>query len=225
MRIRSAIPVRFAILAMLGASGAFATAFAGDAASFVLPGTFSEQTTVADLEARYGKDNVRILEAADNDGERGVVLFADDPARRAWLTFHDADALAGLRRIAVRDAGSRWRGKGGVHVGMSFAELRERNGKPFYFSGFDGEGRGIAHDQWSPALDDDDATLGLLDVGEDDQMYFGVDLGLRDGGEGVPADAYPHDGNVSSDDPHYPRLGELVEVTGINATTSLDDEW
>jgi hypothetical protein len=200
----------------------------GDApadASFILPGTFSQRTTVADLEARFGKANVRIVEARDGTLARSVVLFADDPSRRAYVDFHDAIGLEGLRAIVVRDAGSRWRGKQGVHVGMSLADLRERNGKPFWFTGFDDQRRGWARDQWSPALDGDDGSLGALDVGEGEHMYFGVELGLRGAAKDLPVDAYPHDDSVSSDDPRYPRLGELVGVTAIDATTSLDDEW
>lgn len=217
----------FAILLLAAAACLSGPVFAAppDDAAFVLPGDFSEQTTVADLEVRFGKANVRIVEAADNDGVRGVVLFADDPTRRAHVFFHDAATLQRLQAIAVRDAGSRWRGKGGVHVGMSLAVLRERNGKPFHLNGFDSDGRGAVNDQWSPALGDDDGTLGALDVGEGDQMYFNVALGLRNDGSDVPADAYPHDDNIASDDPRYPRLGELVEVIGFSATTSLDDEW
>ncbi len=220
MRYRIVLVALFAVTALRPAQSS-----EPDDGAFVLPGTFSEQTTVADLETRFGKANVRVVEAADNDGARGVVLFADDPRRRAYVVFHDAATLKGVQRIAVRDAGSRWRGKGGVHIGMSFAALRERNGKPFYFNGFDEARRGTAHDQWSPSLDADDGTLGKLDVAEGDQMYFGVELGLRNGGEGIPEDAYPHDETIGSDDPRYPRLGELVEVTGLEATTSLDDEW
>ncbi|HEY0660833.1 MAG TPA: hypothetical protein VGD21_05900, partial [Lysobacter sp.] len=168
-----------------------------------------------------------ISEARNDDGtlERSVVLFPEDPTRRAFVGFHDAENLSDLQSISVRDAGSRWRGKRGVHVGMSFAELRKVNGKPFWFSGFDSEHRGWVRDQWSPALDDDDATLGALDVEEDDHMYFGVDLGLRGEAKDIPANAYPSDDSISSDDPRYPRLGEIVEVTAISATTSLDDEW
>lgn len=215
----------FAILLLVASACLSGRVFAvpPDDAAFVLPGDFSEQTTVADLEARFGQANVRIVEAADNGGVRGVVLFADDPERRAQVSFHDAATLQRLQAIAVRDAGSRWRGKGGVHVGMALSVLRERNGKPLYLTGFDSDGQGAVHDQWSPALDD--GTLGALDVGEGDQMYFNVVLGLRDQGSDIPVDAYPHDDTVASDDPRYPRLGELVEVIGFSATTSLDDEW
>lgn len=195
--------------------------------TFVLPGTFSQRTTVADLQARFGKANVKIISMPDGDDtSRSVVLFPDDPTLRAYVSFHDAVALSDLASIAVRDSGSRWRGKHGVFIGMSFAELRRRNGKSFFFSGFDSEQRGLARDQWSPALDGDDGQLGAFDVGEDEHMYFGVELGLRGRVADIPVDAYPHDDvSLSSDDPRYPRLGELVEVTGINATTSLDDEW
>lgn len=193
----------------------------------VLPGTFSEHTTVADLQARFGKSNVKILPPADRtDGSTPVVLFPNDPTRRAYVDFHDNATLTGVARISVRDVGSLWKGKHGVHIGMSLAELRTVNGKPFYLSGFDSEHRSSVHDQWSPSLDDNDNKLGALDVEESEHMYFGVQLGLRGDVKAIPAKAFPHEeDSVSSDDPLYPKLGEIVEVTEINATTSLDDEW
>lgn len=197
-------------------------------AGFLLPGDYAQSTTVADLEARFGKANVRVAEQRTDWGEmqRGLVLFPDDPTRRAYVTFHNPDALSDVARITVRDAGSRWRGKHGVHVGMSFAELRQANGKPFYFGGFEGGLRGWAHDSWSPALDGDDGQLGRLDVDEGEHMYFEVELGLRDAAKALPAGAWPVDEpSLSSDDPRFPRLGELAEVTAISASTSLDDEW
>jgi hypothetical protein len=108
---------------------------------------------------------------------------------------------------------------------MSFARLRELNGKPFGFGGFDAEKRGWAHGQWSPSQNDDDGTLGAFDVEEGEHMYFGVELGIRVLAKVVPEDAWPHEESVDSDDPRYPRLGEIVEVSAIEATTSLDDEW
>ena len=193
-------------------------------AALVLPGAFAEATSVADLEKMFGKENIRTSEVRDTDGKtmRSLVLFPDDPTRRAYVSFHDAEQMTGLANILVNDPGSRWRGKQGAHVGMSFAELRKLNGKPFMYSGFDDQRRGWVRDQWSPALDDEDETLGALDVEEDEHMYFGVDLGVR---EGAPNTAYPHEDSTSSDDPKYPGLGEIVEVTAISAYTSLDDEW
>lgn len=217
------------LLMLLGACQAGPPAAAGpyNDDDFVLPGDFSELTTVADLAARFGRANVTIVEPAadDPDARRSIVLFPDDPGRRAYVEFHDDQALAGLAGITVRDAGSRWRGKGGVHVGMSFADLEVANGKPFGLVGFDSRRRGWAHDQWSLARDDDDGGLGALDVKEGERMYFGVELGLRGTVEDLPTGALPFDESISSDDPRYPRLGELVEVTAFSASTSLDDEW
>lgn len=193
-------------------------------AAFLLPGTYSQQTSLAELEALFGKSNVTATGKPDENGNyHRVVLFPDDPTRRAFVDFYEGE-FAGIHSISVRDAGSRWRGKHGVHIGMSLAELRLVNAHAFSFSGFDNQQRGWVHDAWSPARDDEDAQLGKLDVEDDDHMYFGVGLGLH--GQDIPADAYPHDENsVDSDDPRYPRLGELVFVAEINATTSLDDEW
>lgn len=218
---------RVAWIAMLAFGGASHAGHAMDDpdAAFVLPGTFAEQTTVADLEARFGKDNVQVVEPQGGDAGRSVVLFPRDPSRRAYVEFHDPAQLSGVRSIHVRDAGSRWRGKQGVHVGMSFAALRAANGKPFGFQGFDAEGNGYATNQWSPALDGDGGSLGRLDVEEGEQMYFDVELGLRDGGKARQPGDFPQDTYVDSDDPNYPGLGEGVVVTGFGARTSLDDEW
>ena len=198
------------------ASSATATADA----LFVLPGDFlSERTTLAGLQARFGMDNVRL--ATDSQaGGVDATLYPDDPTRRAYVTFHDN---GGIAHILVDDRATRWRGKHGVRIGMSLAELRQVNGKAFYYTGFDAQGRGYASDQWSPALDDDDATPGALDVDENEWMYFGAVLGLRAGA--TPTMAWPRDESVSSDDPRYPHLGTLVEVTALEARTSLDDEW
>ena len=106
-------------------------------AFLVLPGDYSEHTTVADLQARFGKEQVRLTPGAD----QSLVLFPDDPLRRAYVSFHDDEKLEIVSLIEVRDAGSLWRGKRGVHLGMSFAALEQLNGKPFGFSGFDDQRR------------------------------------------------------------------------------------
>lgn len=191
--------------------------------ALVLPGPFAESTTVADFEARFGKANVKVTTEADGDDHPGLILFPNDPTRRAYVTFHDDEKLETLAGIEVRDAGSLWRGKRGIEIGMSFAEVAKRNGKPFLYGGFNDLGTAWAHDGWSPALDDDDNKLGTLDVEEGDHLYFNVDFGLR---PGTPADAYPHDeAQTQSDEPKYPRLGELAYVKSFSATSSLDDEW
>jgi hypothetical protein len=195
-------------------------------AGFSLPGDYSEHTTVAEFQVRFGPENVQVARLSDTeDSPQGLVLFPGDPSRRAYVAFHDEDTLTGVASITVRDRGSRWRGKRGVHVGMSFSDLRRTNGKPFYFSGFDTDLQGYVQDAWSPSLDSNDNTLGALDVGPGEEMYFAVDLGALPATIPIHASWYPHDEmSVSSDDARFPRLGELFEVTAIRAFTSLDDE-
>ena len=194
---------------------------------FVLPGPFSEQTTPVEFESLFGKSNVRIVESegVGNAKERSLVLFPGDPTRRAHVSFHDSRALKGVAEISITDQGSCWRGKHGVRIGMTLAELRKVNGKKFFLSGFDDGRQGAVRDQWSPALDESDAGLGRLDVGEGEQMYFAVELGMRTNPAGVPASLFPVDESVSSDDPRFSRLGQAIRVTSFSAYTSLDDEW
>jgi hypothetical protein len=186
--------------------------------AFVLPGAFSEQTTVADLQARYGASNVKIG-ALPDDGETGVILFPDDPTQRAYVRFWDDPPEGHMASVTVTDPESRWRGKLGVKIGTSLAELRTLNGAKFWFSGFGfhSESRATVRDAWNS---------GALDVSEGEQLYFGVDLQLRNA-HGVPATAYPggDEAQVSIEDPRYPTLGELAVVSAISAWSSLDDEW
>jgi hypothetical protein len=189
-------------------------------AFLMLPGDYAQKTTLADLEARFGKANVR----RETEPSPRVVLFPDDPTRRAYITFHEAENFKELASISVTDPGSRWRGKHGVHVGMTFAKLQELNGKPFYYYGFDEQKRGQVHDGWSPAIGEE-ATLGAFDVGENDHLYFNVELGVSDPSRLKTASELPADENLLSNDPRFPRLGELIQVTRIGASSSLDDEW
>ncbi len=190
-------------------------------AFLVLPGDYAQGTTVADLEARFGKSNVR----RETAPEPRVVLFPDDPSRRAYVTFHETEEFKELARISVTDPGSRWRGKHGAHVGMTFAKLNELNGKPFFYFGFDERKRGVIRDGWSPALDDDDGALGAFDASEDERLYFEIDLGVGDPAGLKAASDLPDGEYLLSNDPRFPRLGELIVVTGIGASSSLDDEW
>lgn len=227
-------PVRFLILATCvllvsckpGEKTGAAPAKAADSpgstladAFFVLPGDYSESTTLAELEARFGKENVR----RETEPEPRVVLFPDDPTRRAYVTFYKPETFEHFAGISVTDAGSRWRGKHGVHVGMTFAKVRELNGKPFFYSGFDAQKQARAHDGWSPALDDDGGSLGKFDVSEGERLYFDIHFGVP--GELPQGQVLPVDENLSSDDPRFPNIGEIIVVTGIGASSSLDDEW
>jgi hypothetical protein len=196
------------------------TAILADA-FLLLPGDYSESTTLAELEARFGKANV----CREMEPEPRVVLFPDDPTRRAYVTFYEKETFEHFASISVTDAGSCWRGKHGVHVGMTFAKVRELNGKPFFYSGFDGQKRARAHGGWSPALDDDDGSLGKFDVTKGERLYFDIEFGVHDPLPQNQTPVLPVDEYLSSDDPRFPNFDETIIVTGICASSSLDDEW
>lgn len=217
MTMRFAASLLLIALTACGTAGSPKTSALPDSA-FLLPGTFSEQTTVADLKATYGAANVKIGALPNEDGN-GVILFPDDPTQRAYVRFYDDPPDAHMASITVTDPESRWRGKRGVKIGTTLAELRALNGEEFYFSGFGfyAPFTATVRDAWN---------VGALDVTEGEHLYFGVDLRLRDG-KNVPASAYPgaEEGQVSILDPRYPTLGELAVVSAISAWSSLDDEW
>lgn len=191
-------------------------------AFLILPGDYKQSTNLADLEARFGAANLR---KEPGDDPR-VVLFPDDPARRAYVTFHDRETHEQLARIVVTDPGSLWRGKHGVHVGMPVAKVRELNGKPFFYSGFDSQKRATIHDSWSPALEDDEKQpLGNFDVAEGDDLYFELELGIAEPSKVAAPTDLPADEHLSSDDPRFPKFMELAVVTAIMSSSSLDDEW
>lgn len=186
---------------------------------FLIPGDYRQATTVAELQARFGKDNVRVVD----EPQRSLLLFPDDPSRRAQVLFHDSGKLEELASIRVADAGSRWRGKHGVHIGMTLAQVRALNGKPFHFTTDGDGGSARVNDQWSAALGDDDSSLGRFDVEEGDHVYFWVELGARD--IAARAAPFPPEDVLSSDDPRLAGKGEEIVVTAFGGATSLDDEW
>ena len=108
---------------------------------------------------------------------------------------------------------------------MTRAKLQALNRKPFYFFVDDEHRHGRAHDGWSPALDDDDGSLGAFDVEEADHLYFDVILGPADPATLKALPGQPEGEQISSDDPRYRELREVIVVTGIGASSSLDDEW
>lgn len=184
----------------------------------VLPGSFSEQTTYADLVQRFGAENVKVVEVSDGPDEtsRVVMLFPADPTRRATVRFWDGETLQHLASVTVKDPESAWRGKLGVRIGTTFAELRRLNVAEFWYTGFYDDGSGTVRDAWN---------AGAFDVGEGELLYFGVDLALRSPPGTDAATVAPNgEERVSSLDPRYPQLGELAVVSALTAWSSLDDE-
>ena len=175
--------------------------------AYLIPGDFSRGTDRTMLEQRFGAANVRVGEVPGAEGEtfRGIVLFPDDPARRAYLYFDDEQALRGLETLRVFDLPSRWHLDNGVRIGMPLAELVQLNGQPVEFTGFDWD-YGGAISNWHG---------GRLQPAQDAPVARAIRLGHEDAGD----DAYPMgDATFSSDDPRYPELGQIARVEEIGVS-------
>jgi hypothetical protein len=182
-------------------------------ASYVLPGAFAPDMDVERLARRFGKGNVRIGEVPGAEGERvdGAVLFPDDPARRAYLYFEDAQRHAGLALVRVFDQGSRWRLDNGIGLGTPLSKLVALNGKPIRFFGLDWDYGGTISD-WAG---------GRLDPGND-PVRRNMTLGAR---ADIGDRPYPMgDGEFASDDPKYPDLGTDLVVDGISVSFPGEDD-
>ena len=180
------------------------------AATYRLPGQFAASTSQLWLEQRFGAANVRMGEVpgAEGDTSRGLILFPDDATRRAYLYFQDERRLRGLAMIRVTDAPSRWQLDNGISTGTTLARLVELNGASITFTGFDWDYGGVVND-WKK---------GRLQSMADGPVRRSVRLDHRDG-------RYPTGENTyASDDPRYPRLGNVVIVGEISVSFPGEDD-
>ena len=183
--------------------------------ALLLPGKFRPDTTIADLQALYGSDNVRIGDVPGPEGttEQGATLFPDDPARRAYVYFHDDVQPRRLASVEVFDPESRWQLERGVRIGMPFDALRRLNGKPFRFGGLGWDYGGY--------VDFNDGALARRDG---DAAEIGVRLDAHDQAQ-VDADTYPiGEGVFSSDDPAWPQMAAALMVSQISVSFPRDAE-
>jgi len=104
----------------------------------VLYQAFRGGESFATLRDRFGAANVREQDIPGAEGEvqHGVVLFPDDPARRATLYFADDQKLEGLALVRITDPESTWAIGDNIRMGTTLAELVALNGGPIEFSGF-----------------------------------------------------------------------------------------
>ena len=180
---------------------------------WILPGDFGPGTTLQELQQRFGASNVVPGEVPGAEGEtfRGVVLFPEDPSRRATLYFQDTQNLHGLSMISVDDAGSRWELASGIRIGTTLADLQARNGKPFTFTGFDWDYGGTITD-WQG---------GKLQPADDEIASERMQLRMPEGGSSEKP--YPMgDAEFKSDDPRWKDLG--ISVGGISVGFPGEDD-
>jgi hypothetical protein len=182
-------------------------------AGYRLPGALHKDLSLDDLRRRFGAANVTVAQIDGAEGEtfRGIVLFADDPARRAEIFPQDDANLRGIATIRVSGTQSRWQLDNGVHLGMTLAELVAANGKPVSFSGLDWDyGGGIS-----------DWHGGRLAPTDSGTVFVAVGLTHGDLGE---SDSIPlGDSEFRSDDARYPQQGKLLFVGQLTVSFPAPD--
>lgn len=183
-------------------------------AALVLPGTFVPDTSLATLQSRFGAGNVQRgkVPGAEGESSDGVILYPDDPTRRAYLYYQDAQTLTGLSTIRVFDEGSLWRMDDGIQIGTSLEDLVQRNGKPIRYYGMEWDYGGTITD-WNG---------GKLAPAKDNPVFRSIRLGPR---ENSKDGSYPlGDDEFSSDDRSYPQVGENVVVGEIGISFPGEDD-
>lgn len=156
--------------------------------------------SAATLIARYGKDaKIETLFGPEAIELPGVVLWDGDPGRRVEVFFDD-EARTNLLSAEI-SAGSRWK-VAGLGVGDTLARLRQVNGKPLRFLGFEWDYGGTVIDLGGGALED----LGGC------RTYFTLDYDVQ---EGQLPDALLGDTEVSSDDPEVNDEAISVNTMGV----------
>ncbi len=107
-------------------------------------GMITGETTEADVEAAYGKENVRFqsLSVAEGEQREGVLIFPASPNELEIIWELEADngrpAFVRLGR-----EGSDWKILGEITVGTTLEKLEEINGKPFTLYGFEWDFGGL----------------------------------------------------------------------------------
>jgi hypothetical protein len=180
------------------------TAAAQPDADYVLPGTLSRDTTLAELKARFGADNVarQTLDGAEGETFEGLVLFPDDAERRAEIFPRGERVGDGISAIRISGESSRWRLDNGVRLGMTLDELVALNGEPIVYSGLDWD-YGGAIQRWNG---------GRLEPADGGLVLRGLTLTHGEAADG--ADPLG-DAEFRSDDPAYPQQGRVVRVGEI----------
>lgn len=122
--------MRFALAALLLLSAAPALAD-----EIGCEGVFNADTTLADLEAAFGQDNVVTGEVPGPEGTTMVAttIFPGDADREMqvrWWDETNASSFAGVT-LAPTDTGP-----GGLKLGMGIEEVEAINGEPFGIMGF-----------------------------------------------------------------------------------------
>ncbi|MFT4180250.1 MAG: hypothetical protein QM612_12460 [Thermomonas sp.] len=192
-----------------------ASAAAETIETWELPGTLHPLTTVAELQARFGKDN---LGEETFPGPEGIgtypalVIHPDDPRKRLELVLDADNKDAPIQSLRVSAANTLWHAADGLRPGMSLAELVALNGAPVSFYGLDWDYGGSVQDWHGGKLAN---TVGA-------RLFHAVTLAPRD----ATGDAKLPSGDAvfRSDDPKWPGIGKQLVIGELSISWPHDDE-
>ena len=127
-------------------------------------GPITAMTTRADLDALFGKENVRDGSYQGGDApEAATVIFGSEPGTALAVTWDRERPAAIHVCFATQTGPCRWRTASGIRIGLPIRELNRLNGKAFQVAGF-GEERGQVVSWRKGALEEDPAACGHLVV-------------------------------------------------------------
>ena len=168
-----------------------------------LPGDLGPLTTQAQLEARFGKANLReeTFDGAEGMGTYPVlVAFPDDPAKRLELLLDADNKDAPIQELRVTGTESKWHDATGLRPGMTLGELVKLNGAPVSFYGLAWDYGGTVQD-WHG---------GKLANAVGKPLFRRVTLTARTGADD---NALPQgDATFRSDDPKWVNAGKDMVV-------------
>jgi hypothetical protein len=101
-------------------------------------GVFGKDSSHLKLAAAFQTKNVAYTEVDAGAGSKVMasVLFAKDPKRRLEVWWSKPASRSDTHLIVINGQ-SNWAAPGDLRLGLTLAELEQRNGKPFKLLGFD----------------------------------------------------------------------------------------
>ncbi len=183
--------------------------------TFELPGSLGPLTTRIELDARFGKVNVR---EETFDGAEGIgtypalVVFPEDPRKRLELVLDADNPDAPIRELRVPATDSLWHATSGLRTGLTLAELVALNGAPVSFYGLGWDYGGSVQD-WHG---------GKLANAVGNPLFHRVTLAARAGsGE---ATLPLGDSIFRSDDGKWPSIGKQLVVSELGVSWPHDGD-
>ncbi len=185
------------------------------AETWVLPGSLEPLTTRLQLDARFGKENVReeTFPGAEGIGTYpALVVFPGDSRKRLELVLDADNPDAPIRELRVRSPDSLWHADSGLRAGMTLAELVALNGAPVSFYGLEWDYGGTVQD-WHG---------GRLANAVGNPLFNRVTLAARkDAGDA----ALPMgDTTFRSDDAKWPTIGKDLVVAELGISWPNDGD-